>query len=96
MEDLDGDGFVGIGDLDIVLGNWNTPIPKGDLAGNGDSFVGIDDLDVLLSNWNAGTLPPPPAAGSYPPHSPCSHSPHSQPCADIADNHPAHRSARSA
>ena len=67
--DVNADGFVGIGDLNILLSNWNQPVPKGDwdqgdIAGNGDGFVGIDDLNVVLSNWNAGTPPPPPATGS--------------------------------
>ncbi len=60
--DLDGDGFVGITDLNIVLGVWNTNVPAGNLlAGDpsGDGFVGIEDLNVVLGNWNAGTLPPP-------------------------------------
>ncbi len=61
--DIDGDGFVGINDLNILLANWNMTVPRGDtsqgdLAGNGDAFVGIDDLNVLLGNWNAGSSPP--------------------------------------
>ena len=28
--DLNGDGFVGIADLNIVLGNWNQNVPPGD------------------------------------------------------------------
>jgi sialidase-1 len=61
--DLDGDGFVGISDLNIVLGNWNQNVPPGDpLAdADGDGFVGIADLNVVLGNWNAGT---PPAGGA--------------------------------
>ncbi len=61
--DLDGDGFVGIDDLNIVLSNWNQNVPPGDPAADpsGDGFVGIDDLNTVLGNWNAGT-PPPPAA----------------------------------
>jgi hypothetical protein len=58
--DLDGDGFVGIADLNIVLGNWNTNVTAGDpLAGDpsGDGFVGIEDLNRVLGNWNAGTPP---------------------------------------
>ncbi len=63
--DLNLDGFVGIEDLNTVLGNWNasTPAPNfpaGDT--NGDRFVGIEDLNWVLSNWNAGTPPTPPAA----------------------------------
>ena len=57
--DLNGDGFVGIADLDIVLGNWNQNVPPGDPLADpsGDGFVGIADLDVVLGNWNAGTPP---------------------------------------
>jgi len=52
--DLNGDGFVGIDDLNLVLGNWNQNVPPGNpLADpNGDGFVGIDDLNEVLSNWN--------------------------------------------
>jgi PEP-CTERM motif len=61
--DLDGDGFVGIADLNIVLGNWNLNVPPGNPLADptGDGFVGIDDLNQVLGNWNAGT---PPAAGA--------------------------------
>ncbi len=57
--DLDNDGFVGINDLNLVLGNWNQAIPPGDPAADpsGDNFVGIEDLNVVLGNWNAGTPP---------------------------------------
>jgi len=55
--DLDGDGFVGIADLNLVLSNWNLNIPPADPAADpsGDNFIGIDDLNTVLSNWNAGT-----------------------------------------
>ena len=54
--DLDGDGFVGLDDLDIVLGSWNQSVTAGSAADpTGDGFVGLDDLDVVLGNWNAGT-----------------------------------------
>ena len=57
--DLDGDGFVGITDLNIVLGAWNQSVPPGDPLADpsGDGFVGIADLNVVLGNWNAGTPP---------------------------------------
>jgi PEP-CTERM motif len=57
--DLDGDGFVGIADLNIVLGNWNQNVPPGDPLADpsGDGFVGIEDLNTVLGNWNAGTPP---------------------------------------
>ncbi len=58
--DFDGDGFVGINDLNVVLGNWNQNLPHGNAAqgeSNGDGFVGIDDLNIVLGNWNAGVPP---------------------------------------
>ena len=61
--DLDGDGFVGINDLNIVLANWNQNVPPANPLADpsGDGFVGIDDLNAVLGNWNAGT---PPNAGA--------------------------------
>ncbi len=63
--DLNDDGFVGIDDLSIILGNWNQTIPPGDPLADpsGDNFVGIDDLGHVLGNWNAGT---PPAIATVP------------------------------
>jgi HpiC1 cyclase/PEP-CTERM motif len=63
--DLSGDGFVGIDDLNIVLGNWNQNVPPANPLADpsGDNFVGIDDLNQVLGNWNAGT---PPAANTVP------------------------------
>ena len=58
--DLDGDGFVGITDLNIVLSNWNQNVTPGvwlDGDPTGDGFVGIEDLNTVLGNWNAGTPP---------------------------------------
>ena len=57
--DLDGDGFVGITDLNIVLSAWNQAVPPGDPLADpsDDGFVGIEDLNIVLSNWNAGTPP---------------------------------------
>jgi len=61
--DLDGDGFVGITDLNVVLGNWNLNVPPADPRADtsGDLFVGIEDLNTVLGNWNAGV---PPAGGA--------------------------------
>jgi hypothetical protein len=59
--DLDGDGFVGINDLNTVLGNWNQNVTPGVLLrgdATGDGFVGIADLNRVLGNWNAGSPPP--------------------------------------
>ncbi len=57
--DLEGDGFVGIDDLNLVLGNWNQNVPPANPLADpsGDGFVGIDDLNEVLGNWNAGTPP---------------------------------------
>ncbi len=55
--DLDGNSFVGITDLSIVLSNWNQSVTAGDLISgdpSGDGLVGIEDLNIVLSNWNAG------------------------------------------
>ncbi len=63
--DLNADGFVGILDLNAVLGNWNQSVLPGFFtAGDptADGFVGIADLNTVLGNWNAGT--PPPTGGS--------------------------------
>ncbi len=59
LGDLDGDGFVGLGDLDVILNNWNQVVPPGNPAADptGDNFVGLADLDIVLNNWNAG-IPP--------------------------------------
>ena len=63
--DLNGDGFVGLDDLDIILSNWNQNVPPANALADpsGDGFVGLDDLDIVLNNWNAGT---PPAAAAVP------------------------------
>ena len=58
--DLNGDGFVGLDDLDIVLGHWNQSVTSGVHRfgdPSGDSFVGLDDLDIILGQWNQGTPP---------------------------------------
>jgi hypothetical protein len=56
--DLDQDGFVGITDLNLVLGDWNAGPPTDPKADpSGDNFVGIEDLNTVLGNWNAGTPP---------------------------------------
>ncbi|MEZ6191425.1 MAG: DNRLRE domain-containing protein [Phycisphaerales bacterium] len=57
--DLNSDGFVGIADLNIVLGAWNQTVPPGNPLADpsGDNFVGIADLNIVLGNWNAGTPP---------------------------------------
>jgi len=58
--DLNLDGYVGITDLNIVLGGWNQNVTPGDLAAgdpSGDGLVGIEDLNAVLGNWDAGSPP---------------------------------------
>ncbi len=67
--DLNLDGFVGIADLNIVLGSWNQNVTSGiwQLGDpTGDGFVGIADLNEVLGNWNAGTPPPAEALTNVP------------------------------
>lgn len=56
--DLNEDGFVGIADLNIILGQWNQVVfPGTGPDSNVDGFIGIADLNMVLGNWNAGTPP---------------------------------------
>ncbi len=74
--DLDGDGFVGLNDLNLVLANWNVEFDEPWVLIEGpndyrpdptyDGFVGIDDLNIVLTNWNSGTPPPPAASANIP------------------------------
>lgn len=62
LGDIDGDGFVGLTDINFVLSHWDTNVTPGDESMGeltNDGFVGIEDLNVILSNWNDGTPPPP-------------------------------------
>ena len=55
--DLDGDGFVGSADLDIVRHSWGQAVSAGDLFQgdpSGDGLVDSDDLDIIRANWGAG------------------------------------------
>ena len=52
--DLDGDGFVGSSDLDIIRSNWGTAVTAGSLLDgdpSGDGQVGSADLDIVRGNW---------------------------------------------
>ena len=61
--DLNNDGFVNSGDLDLVRGNWGTagnPGMPGDA--NDDGFVNSADLDIVRANWGntaAAAVPEP-------------------------------------
>jgi len=62
--DLNGDGFVGGDDLDIVRSFWGQTVTTGDLLSGDpseDGFVGGDDLDIVRANWGQGTPPTPSA-----------------------------------
>jgi hypothetical protein len=58
--DLNGDGFVGQMDLDIVLSMWGksgAEITDRRADVDGNDFVGQGDLDYVLSDWGKGTIP---------------------------------------
>ena len=58
--DLNGDGFVGGDDLDIVRSFWGQSVTPGNkLHGDPseDGFVGGDDLDEVRAHWGEGTPP---------------------------------------
>jgi len=56
--DLNDDGFIGQGDLDIVLDKWGWTVDPSDPADcDGDGFVGQADLDMLLDDWGEGQMP---------------------------------------
>lgn len=51
--DANGDGYVGAGDLAMLLGSWNLSGPsgmEGDL--DGDGYVGASDYTVVLTYWD--------------------------------------------
>jgi len=50
--DLDGNGSVGQGDLDIILDSWGESPPSDPRADpSGDGSVGQADLDIVLDHW---------------------------------------------
>ena len=49
--DLNDDGYVNSGDLDLVRGAWGTTNPAGDA--NDDGVVNSCDLDIIRANWGA-------------------------------------------
>ena len=70
--DLNGDGYVGLDDLQPILDHWNQTVAvgdtsMGDISGPGgvpDGYVGLDDLQPVLDHWNEGTLPTPGLPGA--------------------------------
>ena len=71
--DINGDGYVGLDDLQYILDNWNKTVPPGDpaadIAGPGgsgpDGYIGLDDLQIILTYWNTGS-PLPPGSAAIP------------------------------
>ena len=57
--DFDGDGFVGLADLNVLGSNWMTLGTATNATGdaNGDGNVDLADLNLLGSNWDP-PLPP--------------------------------------
>ncbi len=56
--DLNGDGVVNSGDLDIVRGNWGQSVIPGCLPcgdASGDGLVNSADLDIVRANWGNTT-----------------------------------------
>ena len=54
--DLNDDGHVNSGDLDIVRGAWGQSVTPGCLScgdANGDGVVNSGDLDIVRANWGA-------------------------------------------
>ena len=53
--DANGSGTVDFDDLNLILGNWGTAGPDGDVAPapDGNGTVDFDDLNLVLGNWNA-------------------------------------------
>ncbi len=49
IADIYEDGSVGIEDLLIVIAQWGTPGPGGDIDGSG--VVDIEDLLLLMGAW---------------------------------------------
>ena len=65
--DLNGDGFVGALDVQIILTHWGQIVTPGDLSKGDifpDGFIGLTDLSFLLLNWGQGTIPSPGGSAS--------------------------------
>lgn len=65
--DLNGDGFVGALDAQIILTHWGQNVTPGDLSKGDifpDGFIGLTDLSFLLLNWGQGTIPSPGGSAS--------------------------------
>ncbi len=57
--DLNGDHYVGIADMDIVLANWGSTVDPGNRSlgdVTGDGLVGQEDLQAVLDTWGTAAL----------------------------------------
>ena len=60
--DINKDGYVGIADLNMVLGDFgNSVTPMLGADADWDGYVGIADLNAVLGNWNTGSAAAPPS-----------------------------------
>ena len=59
--DLNEDQYVGLDDLQLILGDWNKQVFTGDPLQIGDltldGIVGLDDLQIVLNNWGQYVFP---------------------------------------
>ena len=79
MGDINRDGYIGIEDLNAVLGSFAQTLPP--LMGpdtDGDGYVGITDLNAVLSEWNEqkavtspAVIPEPISVGLFLPMAAC-------------------------
>ena len=53
LGDLNGDGFVGVGDMLLLFASWGPCADCDDCPAdlNGDCTVGVADLLLLFANW---------------------------------------------
>ena len=56
--DTDQDGFVGLGDLELILANWGNGVSPGENGdANNDGVVSQLDRDIVRANWGSGDPP---------------------------------------
>ena len=55
--DLNGDGFVGIEDLDLLLANWGDALVGSPIDADGSGTIDAGDLAIVQANWGQGTAP---------------------------------------
>lgn len=55
--DLNGDGFVGVEDLDLLLANWGESLVGSPIDADGSGTIDAGDFAIVQANWGSGTLP---------------------------------------